>query len=122
MIPRKQTLIGVGQESPEEISICLRVGDCPVERDSVVLVPDRVRSRVEDSDGSLSGGNKGEGESGEAGKHGEYGFGRCWILYDAIYVRNVKRTRTKCAGRNVRTWLCTPPYRSWHIRCLRRWG
>lgn len=94
---------------------------------------------------TLSGSNKGEGESGEAGKHGEYGFGRCWILYDAIYVRNVKRTRTKCAGRNVRTWLCTPPsgaqhgctghelvsrkegihtyiHRSWHIRCLRRWG
>lgn len=54
---------------------------------------------------TLSGGNKGEGESGEAGKHGEYGFRRCWILYDTIYVRNGKRTRTKCAGRNVRTWV-----------------
>lgn len=54
MIPREQTLIAVGQESPEEISICLRVGDCPIERDGVVLVPHSVCGRVEDSDGSCT--------------------------------------------------------------------
>lgn len=54
MIPREQTLISVEQVGSEEISICLRVGDCPVERDCVVLVPDSVRGRVKDSNGSCT--------------------------------------------------------------------
>lgn len=33
---------------------------------------------------TLSGGGKGESKGGEVGKHGEYGFGRCGILYDTI--------------------------------------
>lgn len=72
MIPREQTLISVEQIGSEEISICLRVGDCPVERDCVVLVPDSVCGRVKDSNGSPSGEGKGEGAGGEASKHGEY--------------------------------------------------
>lgn len=54
MIPREQTLISVEQVGSEEISICLGVGDCPVERDCVVLVPDSVRGRVKDSNGSCT--------------------------------------------------------------------
>lgn len=54
VIPREQTLISVEQVGSEEISICLRVGDCPVERDCVVLVPDSVCGRVKDSNGSCT--------------------------------------------------------------------
>lgn len=54
VIPREQTLISVEQVGSEEISICLGVGDCPVERDCVVLVPDSVRGRVKDSNGSCT--------------------------------------------------------------------